>query len=90
MYKYNLSREANWEERMKVQALYNYKSDQRCDLEFRRGQVSNPKKHWHSFTYRQLLFVQNAYRAMYSPTKRGKGEFSLPTAGISASEETKS
>ena len=39
VYKYNLSREANWEERMTVQALYNYKSDQRCDLEFRRGQV---------------------------------------------------
>ena len=39
VYKYNLSKEANWEEKMKVQALYNFRSDQRSDLEFRRGQV---------------------------------------------------
>ena len=39
--------------------------------------------------YRQLLFIQNAYRTMYSPTKTGKAEccqFSLPISGIPASE----
>ena len=39
VYKYNLSKEANWEEKLKVQTLYNFKSDERSDLEFRRGQV---------------------------------------------------
>ena len=39
MYKYNLSKEANWDEKMLVQALYNFKSEKKCDLEFRKGQV---------------------------------------------------
>ena len=39
IYKYNLSKEANWEDKMRVQTLFNYKSDQRSELEFRRGQV---------------------------------------------------
>ena len=39
MFKYNLSKEANWEERLRVQALYNYKAERQCDLEFRKGQI---------------------------------------------------
>ena len=39
VYKYNLSKEANWEEKLKVQTLYNFKSGQRSDLEFRKGQI---------------------------------------------------
>lgn len=39
MYKYNLSKEANWEEKMLVQALYNFKAERKCDLEFRKGQI---------------------------------------------------
>ena len=39
VYKYNLSREANWEEKLLVQTLYNFKGEMKCDLEFRKGQV---------------------------------------------------
>ena len=39
VFKYNLSREADWDKRLNVQALYNFKSEQRSDLEFRRGQM---------------------------------------------------
>ena len=39
MYKYSLSKEADWEKELLVQALFNFKGEMRCDLEFRKGQV---------------------------------------------------
>ena len=39
VYKYNLSKEANWDDKLRVQALYNYKAERPCDLEFRKGQI---------------------------------------------------
>ena len=39
MYKYSLSKEADWEKKLLAQALFNLKGEMRCDLEFRKGQV---------------------------------------------------
>lgn len=39
IYKYNLSKEANWDDKLRVQTLYNYKAERSCDLEFRKGQI---------------------------------------------------
>ena len=39
VYKYSLSKEADWEKELLVQALFNFKGEMRCDLEFRKGQV---------------------------------------------------
>ena len=39
VYKYSLSKEADWEKKLLVQALFNFKGEMRCDLEFRKGQV---------------------------------------------------
>jgi hypothetical protein len=39
VYKYNLSKEANWDAKLLVQALYNFRGEMKCDLEFRKGQV---------------------------------------------------
>ena len=39
IYKYVLSKEADWGSNPQAMALYNYKAEMRCDLEFRKGQV---------------------------------------------------
>ena len=39
MYKYALSREANWDQLPQAIALYNFRAEMKCDLEFRKGQV---------------------------------------------------
>lgn len=39
VYKYAASREADWDQLPRAQALYNFRADMKCDLEFRKGQV---------------------------------------------------
>ena len=39
VYKYALSKEADWDRLPQALALYNFRADMRCDLEFRKGQV---------------------------------------------------
>ena len=39
VYKYALSREANWDQLPQAIALYNFRAEMKCDLEFRKGQV---------------------------------------------------
>lgn len=39
VYKYNLSKQANWEQKLRVQTVHNYKAERSCDLEFRKGQI---------------------------------------------------
>ena len=39
VYKYVLSREAEWERLPQAIALYNFRAEMKCDLEFRKGQV---------------------------------------------------
>ena len=39
IYKYVLSKEADWGSNPQAITLYNYKAEMRCDLEFRKGQV---------------------------------------------------
>lgn len=38
VYKYVLSKEPDWEQSVRAVALHNFKSDLKCDLEFRKGQ----------------------------------------------------
>ena len=39
VYKYALSKEANWDQLPQVIALYNFRAEMKCDLEFHKGQV---------------------------------------------------
>ena len=39
IYKYALTKEANWDRLPQALALYNFRGEMRCDLEFRKGQV---------------------------------------------------
>ena len=39
IYKYALSKEADWESLPQALTLYNFRAEMRCDLEFRKGQV---------------------------------------------------
>ena len=39
VYKYALSKEADWDNLPQALALYNFRAELRCDLEFRKGQV---------------------------------------------------
>lgn len=45
IYKYVLSKEADWERQPRALTLYNYKAELRCDLEFRKGQVIDVLTH---------------------------------------------
>ena len=39
IYKHRLAKDADWDRLPLAQALYNYKAEMKCDLEFRKGQV---------------------------------------------------
>lgn len=39
IYKSRLAKEANWDQLPLAQALYHYKAEMKCDLEFRKGQI---------------------------------------------------
>lgn len=39
VYKYSASREADWDRLPQAQALFNFRAEMKCDLEFRKGQV---------------------------------------------------
>ena len=39
VYKYAASKEADWDQLPRAQALYNFRAEMKCDLEFRKGQI---------------------------------------------------
>ena len=39
IYKSRLAKPADWDKEQLAQALYNFKGEMKCDLEFRKGQV---------------------------------------------------